>query len=314
MKILGAFLFLSLLAFNESSHAQEPVKQRGAFINGTRIILSPPANFNPSTQFPGYQLESHSSSIMVTEIPGAFAAATAGFSNPSELSKREMSVLNKQEVKVDGQNGLLLKVEQTAYGTKFLKWLLIFGDEKETVMITATFPKRYEVELSEKMKASILTSQWERNKDVPPAEGLNFTVEEKSDLRLAKRISNMLVFTKNGIFPTTDVRDPLFIVGRSISKTAIPDNEEYARTRVLQISQAKDIRIEQLNKINIGNLNGYEIVANGKDAKSSQPMLIYQVMLFEERDYFLMQGLVGNENRQASIAIFKDMAKTFKSR
>lgn len=312
MKILKFFLVFILFIFNSCSYAQVSLKQSDASVSGTRIRLTPPADFTPASQFPGYQLESRGSSIMITEIPGPFAETTAGFSKPSELEKRNMSVLDKQEVKLDRQNRLLLKVEQKAYETVFLKWLLILGDEKETAMITATFPKMYEAELSEKLKASVLTAIWDRKKDVTPTEGLNFTVEEKGELKLSKRFSNMLMFTKNGVFPSKDVNDPLFIVGQSISKTAIPDNEEYAKARVLQISQIKDIKIEQSNKITIDNLNGYEIVANGKDTKSGQPMLIYQIMLFEEQNYFLVQGLVSNENRQSNLEVFKQMARTFK--
>ncbi len=122
----------------------------------------------------------------------------------------------------------------------------------------------------------------------------------------------MLMFTKNGIFPSEDVNDPLFLVGQSISKTSIPDNEEFAKARVLKISQVTDVKIEQSNKIEIDNLNGYEIIANGKDVKSEQPMLIYQVILFEEQSYFLIQGLVTEKNRQSNLEIFKNMAVTFK--
>lgn len=313
MKNLKFFLTLILLISYGCSHAQVSPKQSDdAFVNGTKIKLTPPADFTPASQFPGYQLESRGSSIMITEMPGPFAETTAGFSKPSELIKKKMSVLDKQEVKLNGQNGLLLKVAQKAYETDFLKWLLILGDEKETVLIAATFPKQYEAELSEKMKASILTATWDKEKVVTPTEGLNFTVEEKGELKLSKRVSNMLMFTKNGIFPSKDVNDPLFVVGQSFSKTAIPNNEEYAKARVLQISQVKDIKIEQSNKITIDNLDGFEIVANGKDAKSEQPMSVYQVMLFEEQSYFLVQGLVGEKNRQNNLEIFKDMARTFK--
>jgi hypothetical protein len=312
MKILKSFLIFILFIFNSCSNAQVSPKQNEAFVGGTRIKLTPPADFTLASQFSGYQLESRGSSIMITEIPGPFAETSAGFSNPSELKKRNMSVLNKQEVKLDGQTGLLLKVEQKAYETDFLKWLLVLGDEKETVIITATFPNMYEAELSEKLKASILTTTWDRKKSIIPTEGLSFTIEEKGKLKLSKRVSNMLMFTKDGIFPSKDVNDPLFIIGQSISKTAIPDNEEYAKARVLQISQVKDIKIEQSDKITVDNLNGYEIVANGKDTKSGQPMLIYQVILFEEQNYFLVQGLAGNENRQANLEVFKQMARTFK--
>ncbi len=156
--ILRVFLLLTLLVSIGCSQTQEAQKLNAATVVGTHVSLIPPAGFTPSTQFPGYQFESLGSSIMITELPGPFAEASAGFSKPSELMKRGMSVLDKKEVKSNGQNGLLVKVEQNAYGTDYLKWLLIFGDEKEAVIITATFPKQYESELSEKMKASILST------------------------------------------------------------------------------------------------------------------------------------------------------------
>lgn len=311
MIILRILLLLTLIVFNGCSQAQEP-KQSPVSIAGTRISLTPPAGFTPSAQFPGYELESHDSSIMVTEIPGPFAEVSAGFSKPEELAKRGMSLLDKQKVKLSGQNALLMKVEQKAYGTNFLKWLLVFGDEKETAMITATFQKQHEAELSEKMKASVLTATWDTKKEVSPTEGLSFTIEERGELKLSKRFSNMLIFTKHGIFPSKTADDPLLVVGQSISKTAIPDNEQYAKARVIQITQVKDVEIEKLSKITLDDLDGYEIVAKGKDNKSGQAMLVYQVMLFEEQHYFLMQGLVSDKNRQSNLDVFRDMTRTFK--
>lgn len=42
--------------------------------------------------------------------------------------------------------------------------------------------------------------------------------------------------------------------------------------------------------------------------------MIYQVMLFEEQGYYLMQGLVSNQNGQSSLVVFKEMAGTFSRR
>lgn len=314
MKILKYLLLLTLFVSIGCSKPQVSPKQKDETISGTRVRLTPPVGFTAAKQFSGYQLESHNTSIMITEIPGPFTETTAGFSNLSELKKKNMSVLDKQDVQPNGQNGFLFKIEQKAYETDFLKWLLVLGDEKETLMITANFPKIYEAELSDKLKASVLTVVWDRKKSVTPGDGINFTVEARGELKFSKQISNMLMFTKNGIFPSEDVNDPLFVVGQSISKTSIPDNEEFAKTRVLKISQVTDVKIEQSNKIEIDNLNGYEIVAIGKDAKSGQLMLVYQVMLFEEQSYFLIQGFVTEKNRQSNLEIFKNMAITFKRR
>jgi hypothetical protein len=310
MVILKVPLLITLLAFTGFSQAQEPKKQ-GETIIGTKVSLKPPEGFTPSPQFPGYWLESLSSSIMVTEFPNPFAEASAGFSNSSELMKRGVSLLNAQEVKLNGQSGLLVKVKQNAFGTEYLKWLLIFGDEKESVMIAATFPKELDGDLSEKMKASILTATWDRKKDVSPTEGLNFRVDEKGELKLAKRIANLLAFSKRGIFPSKDVDDPVFIVGQSVSKMEIGNPEGFAKARILQTAEIKDVEIEQSNKVTIDHLNGYEIVAKGKDKASARPMVVYQVMLFDGQSYFLMQGLISDRNRQLNLELFKEMARTF---
>src|SRR5687768_6123448 len=115
MIILKVFLLLGLFALTGFSQAQEPQKQ-GATVVGTKVSLKPPDGFTPSSQFPGYWLESLGSSIMITELPAPFAETSAGFSNPSELMKRGMSLLSKQEVKVNGYSGLLVQVKQNAFG------------------------------------------------------------------------------------------------------------------------------------------------------------------------------------------------------
>jgi hypothetical protein len=197
------------------------------------------------------------------------------------------------------------------FGTEYLKWLLIFGDEKESVVIAATFPQQLDRDLSEKMKASILTATWDRKKDVSPTEDLNFRVDAKGELKLAKRVANLLVFSKGGIFPSKDVDDPIFIVGQSVSKMEMGNPEEFAKARILQTAEITDVEIEQSNKVTIDHLSGYEIVAKAKDKASARPMLVYQVMLFDAQTYFLMQGLISDTNHQLNLEVFKEMARTF---
>jgi hypothetical protein len=206
----------------------------------------------------------------------------------------------------------LVQLAQNAFGTDYIKWLLVFGDEKESVMIAASFPKEFENKLSEKMRTSVLSATWERGKNVSPTEGLNFTINEKGDLKLAKRFSNMLLFTAGGVIPRTSSDDPVFIVGQSISKIEISNTEGYARSRVYTTDGVTGVEIEQINKMTIDNLNGHEIVARGKDLKSGQPVVIYQVMLFESQSYYIMTGLIGDKQRQAYLTVFREMGGTFK--
>lgn len=311
MRFLRAFLLIVLLVTSGLSQAKESPNQATPIV-GTRVSLKPPAGFTPSSQFSGYWLESLGSSIIVTEFPGPFSEVSSGFSKPAELMKRGMSLLNKQEVKINGQRGVLVQVKQNAFGTEYLKWIVIFGDEKESVLVAATFPKEHENDLSERMRASILSASWDREKNISPTEGLSFTFSEKGELKLAKRIANLLTFTKSGIFPSKAVDDPIFIIGQAISKIEVDDVEGFAKSRIGKTASVTGIEIEQSNTVIIDNLNGYEIVARGKDLDSGQPMVIYQTMLFEGQSYYIMQGLISGKQRQKYLTVFKEMAGSFK--
>jgi hypothetical protein len=311
MKFLHPLISITLLTIVSFSQAQETPEQ-STLVAGTRVSLAPPAEFAPSSQFPGYMQESTGASIMVTEIPGPFVEVSAGFSVPAELAKKGMTLRNKEEITVDGRTALLLQIWQVAAGREFLKWILAFGNENETVMVVATFPKQHESELSEKMRASLLTVTWDSEKSVSPTEGLSFTLSEAGEMKLAKRMANMLIYTKGGIMPSEGADVPVFIIGQSISKVNVEDPESLAKLSLLQNDSFTDIEIEQLSKVLIDSLSGYEIIAKGLDAKSGRPSTIYQTMLFEGQNYYIMLGMVGSEQREIYLSAFREMAGSFR--
>src|SRR5688572_23683795 len=252
-------------------------------IPGTRVSLVPPDTFTAASQFPGFWREAVGASIIVTEFPASFVEVVAGFGDPSALEKRGMFLVRKQEVNVNRQTGLLLRIKQVASGIPYLKWLLIFGNEKESVMIAASFPEVLEKELSEQMKASILTAKWNDKIQVSLTEGLNFTVAAKGELKPARRVANNLLFSRQGIFPSKVVDDPIFLVGQSLSQVEINDQEHFAKTRVLQTDTITDIALEESRPVTVDKLTGYEVVADGKDKASGESVVIYQVILYEDQ-------------------------------
>jgi hypothetical protein len=313
MKALTIIILFLLWGVPSFAQTIAQSKQEKSVV-GTRVSLIPPSGFTPSERFPGYSQESTGSSIMVTEFSAPLAETSSGLTSPSALAKRGMVLLKKQQVVVDGQAGILAQVKQNFQEAEYLKWLLLFGDGKESVLITAAFPKELESQLSEAMKASILTARLDSKKNVSPLEGLNFFITEKGGLRLAKRMANLLLYTRNGIFPSKDLNDPIFVVGQSLRDVGIGDAEAFVKARVRQTAEVTDVEIERSNKVTIDNLEGYEIVAKAKDKQSGLPMVIYQVILFEGQGYYLMHGMVSSQNGQSSLVVFKEMSRSFTRR
>ena len=311
MKFTRALILILLVVATGSAQARESQTQ-ATIVAGTRVSLKPPSGFTASPQFSGYWLESHDSSLIVTEFPGSFREVSSGFSSPAELAARGLSLLSKQEIEISGLRGELLQVKQASSSTDYLKWIVVFGDDKESVMIAATFPKKHENELSQKMRMSILTATWNRGQKVSLTEGLNFTFTEIGELKLAKRIANSLLFTKGGIFPSKAIDDPLFLIAQSIGKIEANDLEQFAVSRISQTASVSHVEIEQSDKVTVDNLSGLEIVAKGKDIDSGQAMVIYQMILFENQRYYIMQGLISGAQRQNYLPAFKEMARLFK--
>ena len=305
------FVFLVVLSLAGGSDVSASPAQETT-IPGTRVSLIPPDDFILTSRFPGFWHETVGASIMVTEFPASLVESVAGFGDRSALGKRGLTLVHKQEVNVNNQKGLLLRIKQVVSGIDYLKWLLIFGNEKESVMVAASFPEELETELSERMKASILTAKWNKEIEVSLTEGLNFTVTAKGEMIPAKRIANALLYTWNGIFPSKVVDHPFFIVGQTLSKIDISDKKEFAKKRLLQTATITDIALEYSRPVTVDKLSGYELIAKGTDKESGQSMVIYQMILYEDEGYYLMQGIVSSRGRRIHFPIFREIARSFK--
>lgn len=141
---------LCLMTFNTAAGERVP---------GTQVSIDAPEGFQKTNRFPGYIHEEAGASIMVTEIPGPYSQVTKKF-NERDLGAKGMKLIEKKPVNIQEHDGLLLNVAQSAHGREFMKWLLVFGSEQKTILVTAAFPRETANELSEKIKSSLLSVEW----------------------------------------------------------------------------------------------------------------------------------------------------------
>ncbi len=283
-------------------------------VPGTKTTIIPPSEFILAHNFPGFILEEAGSSIMVTEMPGPLSKIADAFTEAGAATQG-MSLISREKIQKRANSGLLLHLSQEAYGTQFLKWIYIFGTELNTTMVTATFPAELKQHLSEKMKSSILSSSLRIENQIDPFEGLTFMIEESSEFKIAKRVSNMLMITEGGVLDPKPTPNPIFIVGSSISQgLAINDKEAFSSQRVKAIKTMNNIQVSTSKPITINGLSGFEIIADSTHAKSKESLFVYQVTLFDETDYFIMLGYAQRNKIENYISDFKKMAYSFKKK
>lgn len=278
------------------------------------LAISQPDGFTKATSFYGFEQATTNSSIVLTKIPGPYSQVTGGFTKDG-LATRGISLISKQSVKIDNQSGLLLNVAQSAYGQKFLKWIVVFGDEQNTRIVTATFLSNNATKLGAQLKKVVLAASL-RTSLAPAVSSLPFTiaaVEGLSPVESATGLGKVAAFTKDGKIPTAAPTDPLFIVAPSLGAVPVLDQKAFA-TRRLSGYPITDTVVKSTSEIAIDNLTGWEIVADGRDRQTKAPLTIYQIVLYPKPGgYVLMTGIVGDKQAQLYLPKFKATALTYRN-
>jgi hypothetical protein len=288
-----------------------PASAQAVRVTGTSVALAPPPGFSSSSRFPGFEREDLQASVMVTEIPGPVAELTRGMT-ASGLATRGVSLISSTKQLVDGRQALLLKASQQAAGSTFLKWMIVSGDAKTSVMIVGTFPSSHEAEIGDAMKSSLLSTRWNVAAAPPdPFEGLPFRVSPTAVLKIAGRMSNLLMLTESGQIGPQGTDSAVFIVGSSVAAVDLGDLKQFAALRARQTKQLKGLLVTQEGPATIDGLAGYELVAEGKDSATGRSVTLYQVVLPDGTGYVLMQGLVASVRAAAMVPEFQRVVQTF---
>jgi hypothetical protein len=277
------------------------------------LAIPQPVGFTKSTSFYGFEQVETSSSVMLSKIPGPFAKVTQGF-NKSTLATRGIDLISKKPIKIDNQSGLLLNVSQSAYGQKFLKWIVVFGNDRETNVITATFPAD-KPQLSKPLKQVVLGVVPSKIAD-RAFSSLMFDVTEVEGLARVKNVAafgKALAFTKDGNMPSAALTDPLLLVTTSLGAVPVGDKKSFAQQRLSNYPQIKVERVITTNEVTIDNVPGWEIIANARDLKTQSALKVYQVMLFPKSGgYVLTIGIVGDKQADLYLPKFKAIALSYR--
>jgi hypothetical protein len=282
-------------------------------VPGTKVTLDPPKGFAKSTQFPGYMMAETGASIMVSQIPGPIAEVAKGFTKEG-LAKNGMNLLATKTVTTKTGKTTLYHVAQSARGTDYLKWMIAFGNEKETVLVVATFPRKVADEWSEKLRKSVVGARWDTSAAVGAFEGLTFRVSAQGNLKIAKTMGNNVILTPGGVFPQKNPDDPLALMGSSITEDwEVPgDLEAFTRRRLLQAPIFKDVKISSTTRIAAGGLKGYLCRAELTHKDGGARLAVQHALLFSKDGYYIFQAMCPVGEKAVYDPLFSGVLKSFK--
>jgi hypothetical protein len=277
---------------------------------GARVRLQPPAGFTPATRFPGFEHAASGASIMVSEIPGPFAELREAFTAEA-MATRGMTLRGSEALTIGGREGVLLAVTQSARGTEFQKWIVVFGNDSASVMVTGTYPAAAAAELSGSMRSAVLSAEL-REGQLDRFEGLGFRVTESPQLKIATRMSNAIALNEAGNLANPQPDAAALLVGSSFAEVDLADLEAFSRRRLQQTATVSNITNVSGQPVTIDGIQGFELLADARNTGTSIPMRIYQVVLPEGSHYILIQGLVRADQAGELLPEFRAVAQSLR--
>lgn len=310
--LLGLIIssFGSLLA--QPNNIENGLSDQHIQIQGTKVAMIPPNEFTPASDFKGFTLVEEQASIMVIEVPAPFSAASQGFTKEN-LASRGMTLISQEDLTLNGKQAILLKVQQFLAAQSFIKWLLVFGDDKNMIVVNGVMPEDYAEARSQSVREAILSTVYEEGKEVDLLGNADFSIDyQATKFQFATEISGTFLFTCDGQVPTQSEDKTFFMAGKSLWETPIENPKLFAIQRINQFSGYTPIELEGENTqpVEVNGLFGYEIFMKAWNEKDQHEDLLYQVILYDERLYYIFVG-VATENFEENLSLFKSLTNSF---
>ena len=296
-----ASLLVLLLAFAAS--AAEPVP-----VPGTRVSLVVPEGFALSQDFPGLGRDDDLTSILVTELPVAVTIARQDL-DADALAARGVRVHRLVEVPVAGRQGWLAHATQDVAGVAFRKWILLFGDDTKSVLLTATTPLDLEAVHGRALVDTLAGARWSPEAPADPVAALPFRVGEAPPLRILHSAPNAVVLSDPD--PTPDRVVPLVAVGVSLAQVQIGDLPAFARDRLMQTVSIEEIEVEDERARSLDGMPGHQIEARARDAASEREVIVTQLLATDGARYFLVHGIADAASGEAFRPLLERVIASF---
>jgi hypothetical protein len=302
------FFSLTILFLSQFVSGQADILTK---IPGTKCSLIPPIGFISTNAFSGFQNTAIGASIIINEVPASYTTLIAGFTEDALLDKG-MQLKSKEIIELNENEATLFRISQRSNGINYIKDILIFGNEDYTVLVNGTYPegsKLIEPTIANKIKIALLSTVYDLSQEENPRNAVTFSIDtEGTAFIFTEYVSGSLLYSTDGKIPT---EKPTIIVSNSFSKIDVTNKRNYAEEHLKELLNGSEHKIIEINEVTIDNMQGYEIIANGKN-KDEKDELAYQVMLFNgEGDYYIFFGLT-TEEFDLYLESFKVIAKTFK--
>jgi hypothetical protein len=295
----GLFVVLACAILMSPALADQPV-----FPTGSHIGLVPPAGMTMAQTYPGFIDAANNAGILVGMLPLAAYPNIEKTLADDALKKQGFAPEKREALQLNIGKGLL--VVGTEVGSdkiKYRKWMLIAKTPDLTALVTVQEPVESKAYSDSVVRASLATLA--EREIVPDAELLKllpFTVGDLADFKVANIIPGRALMLLDApkdphLVATPGLPefefDARFIIA-AVPNAAPANNEDranVARSAFSSIVGIKDIHLTMSEPVRMDDRQGFETVAQAKDANTNINIMVIQWLRFEGDRFLQMVGI-----------------------
>jgi len=266
------------------------------FPTASRIGMAVPAGFTPSTRFLGFENPQASALIVINELPAdAYADIEKGFSDDAALKSRGWNIQVREPLTFKDGKGFFIAGPQESNNQKRYESVMVANTGGMTALVSVQMIEASHATITDAIVRDMFKSTMVRA-TVPESERLAILPYKIGDLakfRLVRSAAQGIALLTDG--PKDEVvavEQPFLLIG--IAPGAAPKPEErdaYAKRVFSSAPGIKEVKITRAEPLRIGQAQGYEIIAEAKDASTGTDVTTVQWLRFGQNAHMQMFGI-----------------------
>jgi hypothetical protein len=274
------------------------------------LAIRIPDGFERHPQHPGFRDPQSGASLLIFNLPDPFADACRRF-EPAAMTQRGLDFRSRENIQVDGRPAILVTAEQTVDDAVYAKLMIVVGDERRTVLLSATLPRDLADTLSLPLEQAMLGARLDRSGPDLFA-SLPLRIEPAEGFVIAAKDEHSVALTRDGELPTRSADRAVFVAGREVTRAAVSDRKAFAEARLAQTQGVRDVMIYAGNYASVAGLPAYELIATARLVEDDAPCFIHQVLAFDGRTIYVLQGVAHMSGGERCHGQFQAMTGSFR--
>jgi hypothetical protein len=278
---------------------------------GSRVGLAPPPGVLPSRSFVGFEDGPNNVAVILLGLPAEAYGEVVKSTATETLKKQGVIVEKREAMSLSGGKGFLVIGRQEVEKMRLRKWIAAAPTGDLTALVTVQIPDAARRAYPDAVVRAAIASLTVR-KTVPVEEQLGllpFRLSELAGFRVGGVMGGRAVMlTDTAVDAPGDAVDPHMVVAIAPGGPAqTGDRENFAHNLFRSIPNLRDVRVETSESLRIAGQGGHQIVANGKDHATGNPITIVQWLRFGGGAFLHVVGVARTDVWTPAYARFRSV-------